>query len=53
MNKLDKMKKMVDGILGDDDLCEVVDKADTSQTETHDLRTEAHECVKQTDCPWK
>ena len=22
MNKLDKMKKMVDGILGDDDLCE-------------------------------
>ena len=77
MNKLDKMKKMVDGILGDDDLCEgcaeckrkyadeiikilrmpevakMVDKADTSQTETHDLRTEAHECVKQTDCPWK
>ena len=27
--------------------------ADTPQTETHDLRTETHECVKQTDCGWK
>ena len=25
-------------------------KADTPQTETHDLRTETHECVNQTDC---
>ena len=27
--------------------------ADTPQTETHDLRTETHECVEQTDCGWK
>jgi len=27
--------------------------ADTPQTETHDLRTETHECVDQTDCPWR
>ena len=25
----------------------------TPQTETHDLRTETHECVEQTDCGWK
>ena len=29
------------------------DTADTPQTETHDLRTETHACVKQTDCSWK
>jgi len=28
-------------------------RADTPQTETHDLRTETHECVEQTDCGWK
>ena len=28
-------------------------QADTPQTETHDLRTETHECVEQTDCGWK
>ena len=28
------------------------ESVDTPQTETHDLRTETHECVKQTDCGW-
>jgi len=28
-------------------------QADTQQTETHDLRTGTHACVKQTDCGWK
>ena len=27
--------------------------ADTPQTETHDLHTDTHECVEQTDCSWK
>ena len=27
--------------------------ADTPQTDTHDLRTDTHECVNQTDCGWK
>ena len=27
--------------------------ADTPQTDTHDLRTDTHECVNQTDCSWK
>ncbi len=26
---------------------------DTPQTDTHDLRTDTHECVNQTDCSWK
>ena len=26
---------------------------DTPQTDTHDLRTDTHECVNQTDCGWK
>ena len=25
---------------------------DTPQTDTHDLRTDTHECVNQTDCGW-
>lgn len=29
------------------------DIADTPQTETHDLHTDTHECVEQTDCSWK
>lgn len=33
--------------------CNFIEKADTPQTETHDLRTETHECVKQTDCSWR
>ena len=38
---LDKINEMAEEI------------ADTPQTETHDLRTETHECVEQTDCGWK
>lgn len=30
-----------------------VDTADSPQTDTHDLRTDTHECVNQTDCGWK
>lgn len=33
MNKLDKMKKMVDGILGDDDLCEGCEDDDDNEIE--------------------
>ena len=30
-----------------------MNSADTPQTDTHDLRTDTHECVNQTDCGWK
>ena len=38
---LDKINEMAEEI------------ADTPQTDTHDLRTDTHECVEQTDCGWK
>lgn len=62
MNAVDRFRQNVREIKSDvKDVREItsmsyeLDKliADTPQTETHDLRTETHECVKQTDCGWK
>lgn len=33
--------------------CSMVNSNYEPQTNTHDLRTDTHECVKQTDCSWR